>query len=65
MRMSQSSAAEGLDRRKPEAPECFWSFMQPNCVYIETCHNLSQVTRKDSMIYQTGRQAASTELLFR
>lgn len=56
-RMSQSSAAEGLERGEPKALECFCSFVQSNCKYIQACHNPSEVTGKDSMIYQTGRQA--------
>lgn len=55
--MSQSSA------ESQKARECFWPFVLPNCIYIQACHYLSEVTGKDGMIYQTGRQAASTELL--
>lgn len=66
-RMSQSSAAEGLERGEPKALECFCSFVQSNCKYIQAGHNPSEVTGKDGMIYQTGRQAgrqaASGELL--
>lgn len=61
--MSQSSAAEGLERGEPKALECFCSFVQSNCKYIQAGHNPSEVTGKDGMIYQTGRQAASGELL--
>lgn len=55
--MSQSSAAEGLERGEPKALECFCSFVQSNCKYIQAGHNPSEVTGKDGMIYQTGRQA--------
>lgn len=45
------------------ALDCRWPFLQPSCIYIQACHYLSEVTGKDSVIYQTGRQAASPELL--
>lgn len=41
-----------------KALECFWPFVQPNCIYIQACHYLSEVTGKDSMIYQIGRLQA-------
>lgn len=40
-----------------KALDCFWPFLQPSCIYIQACHYLSEVTGKDGMIYQTGRQA--------
>lgn len=45
------------------ALDCLWPFLQPSCIYIQACHYLSEVTGKDSMIYQTGRQAGRQQAL--
>lgn len=71
MKMSQSAdEAEGLQRREPKMHQIVsgLSCSLPSCTYtthmqIQACNYLSEVTGKDGMIYQTGRQAVSTELL--
>lgn len=67
MRMSHSDEPEGLKREEPKSTfVCvFVRVCVHVCVYAGTqaCHYLSEVTAKDSMIYQTCRQAPSPELL--
>ena len=64
MRMSQSTdEAEGSRGESQKALDCLWPFLQPSCIYIQACHYLSEVTGKDSMIYQTGRQAGRQRAL--
>lgn len=51
MRMSQSTdGEEGAKNHK---------IVSGLAAYIQACHYFSEVTGKDSMIYQTGRQAGS------
>lgn len=65
MRMSHSAdEAQGLERKAPRSTRLSLAFPAARLhIYIQTCHYLCEVTGKDSMIYQTGRQAASPELL--
>ncbi|KAK5874086.1 hypothetical protein PBY51_019064 [Eleginops maclovinus] len=63
MRMSQSTDGAEGGEEGAKKPEIVSGHSCSLAAYIQACHYLSEVTGKDSMIYQTGRQAASAEPL--